>query len=740
MMNKRAMMIWSLAVLAAAMLSGTAKGSDLKARLPQATVGFVQFTGADACAAAYETTPLARMTSDPDMARLIDSAWPAVAKLIVEEARKEGEAEAAQAGLAVAHTLWRKGFILDWIEVGMGPMGPAPALVFATEPGADGAAFVEQVNILLDEGDLPPAAEVTVAGKTMQARPLPAPGMTLRYGVVDGVFVAVVGEQAAEQVLAALAGEGSKLADSPALKAEMDQIGAAGRQNVVLAFADVAGLMDQLRTIAGAMMGGEGFPPPVQQVIEELGLAGVARATVSLQIADHGFRSTWRLATQGERKGFLKLAEQVTLSDADVQWIPRDASFGTAMNLDLPAAYDETMRVLGMLPMVPTPLVEARLAQFKEKTGLDLRADLLATLADGWAFFEAPSSGGFLFSNFALVVEVKDAEAANELLARGVEALVRLMRAEGTEVGGELLTTKRNGVEVRFLQFLGLPIPVAPAWTIHDQHVVLGLTPQLVRNVTARIKGADARSASILANPDFVELRKKLPDDLTAVSYVDTAAGVRQLYPLVALVATGASGMLRAQGVAVDADVVPDMATATKGMFGSVWGITVADDAVMQVGYGPTPVAVPEFGGGGLASTAMLTSIMLPSLSRARTLSKRTVSGSNLRQIGVACEIYAYDHQGQYPPDLQTLVAAGDITDKSLEAPAGPGGPSYAYIAGHTTSSPPHWVVAYEDYPGITKGANVLFADGHVEFIQPLSRVEERIAQTREEMAAKQQP
>ena len=35
---------------------------------------------------------------------------------------------------------------------------------------------------------------------------------------------------------------------------------------------------------------------------------------------------------------------------------------------------------------------------------------------------------------------------------------------------------------------------------------------------------------SILANPDFQRGRKLMPTDATAISYVDTAAGMRQVY------------------------------------------------------------------------------------------------------------------------------------------------------------------------------------------------------------------
>jgi len=50
-----------------------------------------------------------------------------------------------------------------------------------------------------------------------------------------------------------------------------------------------------------------------------------------------------------------------------------------------------------------------------------------------------------------------------------------------------------------------------------------------------------------------------------------------------------------------------------------------------------------------IAIIALLISILLPSLSRARELSKRLVCGSNLKGIGTSCKVYANDHRESWP-------------------------------------------------------------------------------------------
>ena len=109
-----------------------------------------------------------------------------------------------------------------------------------------------------------------------------------------------------------------------------------------------------------------------------------------------------------------------------------------------------------------------------------------------------------------------------------------------------------------------------------------------------------------------------------------------------------------------------------------------------------------------------------------------------LGMIGQVIWLYAGDHQTSFPPDLQTLARYGESIDvdrllrnamvcpvssdnkpENAASIANPSRCSYIYIgADLTTRSNPKCVVAVEDpanhWP---KGANVLFADGHAEFL-----------------------
>lgn len=55
-----------------------------------------------------------------------------------------------------------------------------------------------------------------------------------------------------------------------------------------------------------------------------------------------------------------------------------------------------------------------------------------------------------------------------------------------------------------------------------------------------------------------------------------------------------------------------------------------------------------------IAIIAMLMAVLLPSLRAARMLAQRTVSSSNMRQLGVAITLYANDYKGRFPLTMHT--------------------------------------------------------------------------------------
>jgi competence protein ComGC len=167
---------------------------------------------------------------------------------------------------------------------------------------------------------------------------------------------------------------------------------------------------------------------------------------------------------------------------------------------------------------------------------------------------------------------------------------------------------------------------------------------------------------------------------------------------------------------------------------GLVLGLVARRDPAADVRARQNARTAALWGGGQLILIALVI-LLLPNLGRAREPANRIKCASNLRQIGLALQIYSTDHGKQYPPSFDELLLTGDIIPEAFVCPsstgekaegataqhlihnfhqpgccnyvyalAGPGLPASALTARH--------VLAYEDMTNHDrKGMNVLYGD-----------------------------
>jgi prepilin-type processing-associated H-X9-DG protein len=130
--------------------------------------------------------------------------------------------------------------------------------------------------------------------------------------------------------------------------------------------------------------------------------------------------------------------------------------------------------------------------------------------------------------------------------------------------------------------------------------------------------------------------------------------------------------------------------------------------------------------------------LMLPSIGRSRPEAMRIKCASNMKQIGMAILLYSNENHNQYPPTLDALIPTEDIGSEAFVCPQTPDTPatgpttqaiasqlstgnhlSYIYLgAGLTNPCDPNTVVLLEPLSNHSNsGSNILFGDGHVEFV-----------------------
>lgn len=126
--------------------------------------------------------------------------------------------------------------------------------------------------------------------------------------------------------------------------------------------------------------------------------------------------------------------------------------------------------------------------------------------------------------------------------------------------------------------------------------------------------------------------------------------------------------------------------------------------------------------------------LMAPIMIQARKDAQRAVSASNLHGLLLACHAYASDHDGRFPPNLQTLVDGKHIGPKSLLKPRRPNQPvGYVYLRPIQKRGNGRVVLMiHEAYDAWSGGISVGFTDGHVEFIVDEARFTELLNEAKE--------
>lgn len=549
-----------------------------------------------------------------------------------------------------------------------------------------------------------------VIGGVKFARVALPDGPPLYWSAVDEHLLVSLGGQAAQQVMEVLKGEAASLAYNDEYRLTHSKVGQSASPWYLGLFMKFHPLLDYILEEA------QDDQETILALQHLMDLDRVESFHTRMDRSDYGVRLvSYTHISGGERKG-LFVEHRPPLTDDDVAIVPRDAYWAWLYSIDLAGFWnDAAKRIEAWDPDIRTT-IDGGLAMASSFLGFSPTDDLLPALGDSFAIYDAPGHGGLLLTGMVIVGETRNREALHGILTRVVEFLKPLLAQHEIEI--EQRSMQRDGNNIHYVLVAGLPIPVAPAWGFVEDRFVLGLFPQTVA-VALRQADPKTRGPSLLDHPDYQVVRPTFPPEIVTLAYSDARRGQPMAYAIAQAIHTAVASLSAGGSYEYDLATVPSFADTyadTRAMIGCV---AISSDGVWEVNEGFSPAAYLSGTNMSVVVIALLISILLPSLSRARELAKRAVSASNLRAIGQGLHIYANDHGGKFPESLETLIEQGMITRETLNSPRDEEGRvSYTYIAGQSETNDPRNVIAHERVMG-DEGTNVLFLDGHVEWLPP---------------------
>jgi prepilin-type processing-associated H-X9-DG protein len=392
------------------------------------------------------------------------------------------------------------------------------------------------------------------------------------------------------------------------------------------------------------------------------------------------------------------------------------AMTASAVNVDLAALYDTVMNLLKTVaPDEGYLAIRKGIVDFEADAKLRIREGLLASLAGPALFYSLPAGplveaprGGFV-----AVAKLKDTPLFEKSLA-ALEAFV------GAKAGQSLQIAARTRDDGRTVHVWSIPtlamLNVMPAWSIAQDHVVVGSTVELcdldVKQLVS--KGADGKS--LLDAEGYKKATADLPKDLISLSYTDsgvqlnqTMMQLQQFWPMVTMIAMQAQVKLPV--------MLPSLTDLAKDLGPAVSYRYFGPEGLHMCYRGPGL----EASQGAIVGAAVGVGIALPAMAKARERARNQASMANLKQIGLALIMYTQDHDGAWPADLEQVkpYLKSSRVLESPHRPQGFEGPSYLYLSGQPKIIDPENVLAYENPVFRTDKINVLFADGHVESMMP---------------------
>jgi prepilin-type processing-associated H-X9-DG protein len=372
--------------------------------------------------------------------------------------------------------------------------------------------------------------------------------------------------------------------------------------------------------------------------------------------------------------------------------------------------YDSILNAIHQADSKAGELVRSKIAEAEAILDFNVRNDFLGNLEGSFMAYSLPaySSPELMAGGYVLTARLKDPEKIKTCLLY-LGNVIQSMSENQVQVTSQPIDSG-NDVHIWAISFMAM-MEIIPSWTIEKDTLIFTSHPALTKKVAGQFTSGSPDSMA--SDPQFAALLSSIPSDAFAIGLSDSKTEARQLmqmlqrfWPMINMAMMKEGIKLPIMLPSIDAyieQMEPGFRYARKTADGMEWY------------YHGTGL---EASSSGVAGGAMGLAILMPALSKTKTIAQRVVSGTNLKGIGTACMVYANDYDDKFPSTLEVLIEECDLSPETLVSPRKPdsfNGPSYILVQGLTAAAPPSVVLAYENPVFCNDGkVNVLYVDGHV--------------------------
>lgn len=694
----------SVCFIAVALVCGLASAvsaQPLADRIPADAIVYIGWQGTEGTGQAYEQSHMRALLQASRMSELLTKVLPQAAEMFADDPDDGGQLifrEFARMTSDVAGPMWNRPWAITFHGIEPGPR-PKPMLTFWSEPGPQSGQVRQSLQRFIDSIG-PAARHVQVEER-------------------DGLMTVHPG--------GALAPAGPMLAQEPSFASALARV---SNNPAAILYVNVQKVADLVRTQMPA-----NNQDSFNDTWTSLGMNGLRQIICTGSFQNGSWLTQTFIDAPTPRSGVPALFDGAPINDEAYALVPSTAVMVGTGRFD-PAALLERVRATGeqVSPDFGRRVTDT-LQMVNSLLAVNVENDVLKPLGDVWTAYVDPALGGTNVLGMVFINKLDDPAAAERGLIKFQQSIANLATNQMDDPRMSLRIRQHKDGELT-VHFVGVPI-VSPAWAIHDGHLYAGLYPQ---TVVSAIKGK--RQGTILDNPKFRAFRDRLgAAQQGSLWYVDMPALVPQNYPTW-LLASRYAGFADLFKIDIPAMMMPPMHELVAHLEPG-GAISWSDDAGWySKSITPFPGAAMLSGDpssmGSVGAVAVTTSILLPSLNRARETANRVKCASNLRMMGQATLLYGTNHQNAYPPDQGTMLDQVDLVPEMFicpsasEADAGSGIPReewsawanehshYVYLGAgmKLTETDAATVIAYDRPQNHDdEGINVLFGDGHVSWL-----------------------